>query len=537
MTMRKTALLLGVATAALGGSAPATAQDIEALALARGITLPAGYYERVARDPDFFELRRGWRNRTPASRTNLQNVTTAAFLPEQGNLRMAVVMTLFAGSAPPPFSTEITQQRLFGPNPTGSLTDYYREISGGRVNLTGSVLPWTRTTVTLGDAVGSSVGLGQDAQIGAYVVSALKGVDGTVNFGQFDSDGPDGVPNSADDDGFVDVAVFQYSEGAASCGGPGPWPHRGAVSGWTGKAYTTDDLRPNGQPVMVNEYIMQSAVDCDGQPQAISTIAHETGHAFGLPDSYDHSGGILPADRRWVVGCWTLMGAGSWGCGDGGSFEKVPLPPHMGAYEKRQLGWIDETEARLEISAQYTLPPVQTSAKSLRIPLRGATEYLLLEYRPNTGFDSGLPVGGVLMYHVDTSLPLLPCATCPRKYRVRLVEADGNEALMKTVKEGGNRGEPGDVFTGRRVLTDETTPSLRLNSGQASNLVVVITVQGGQAQVQMMNRPQLNAAQIVGPYLGGVALSPEAQETVDAMGNANGSFDLGDVRAYLRTAP
>jgi M6 family metalloprotease-like protein len=538
MTMRKTTLLAAAGVmAAFGGSGSAAAQDIDALAQARGITLPAGYYERVARDPDFFELRRGWRNRARSGRTGVQGGINAVVLPNQGQLRMVVVMTLFQDSPQPPFGTPVTQQQLFGQNPLGSLTDFYRELSGARVNLTGTVLPWVRTNVTRAAAVGTSMGLGDDARIGEYMVDALQRVDGTVNFGQFDNDGPDGVPNSGDDDGYADMAVFQYTDIAASCGGPGPWPHRSSVRGWTGQPYRSDDLRPNGQPVMVDDYIMQSVVDCTGEPQTISTIAHETGHAFGLPDYYDSTGGILPSQRRWVLGCWTLMAAGSWGCGDGSSMGKVERPSHMGAYEKQQLGWIDEMDAGPTGNASFTLPPVQTSGKSLRIPLRGDDEYLLLEYRPNTGYDSGLPAAGVLMYHVDLSLPTRPCATCPRKYRVGLVEADGNGTLVRTAQEGGNRGEAGDVFGGTRVLTDETTPSLRLNSGTRSNLALSITVEGGQARVHVLRENLLSQAKVLAPYLGGAALTPDEAASADALGNANGHFDLGDVRAYLRTAP
>ncbi|MBW3572293.1 MAG: M6 family metalloprotease domain-containing protein, partial [Gemmatimonadetes bacterium] len=477
MTRRKTALLLACAITALGGPAPAAAQDIEVLAQARGITLPAGYYARVARDPDFFELRRGWRDRVaPAGRATVPGGFRAAVLPARGEMRMVVIMTLFSDSPEPPFSTEITHQQLFGQNPLGSLTDYYREISGGRVTLTGNVLPWVRTGVTRAATVGTEMGLGADARIGDYVVDALKRVDATVNFAQYDNNGPDGIPNSGDDDGYVDVAVFQYTEVAASCGGTGPWPHRSRVRGWTGQPFRTDDLRPDGQPVLVDDYIMQSVVDCDGQPQSIGTIAHETGHAFGLPDYYDPTGGLLPAQRRWVLGCWTLMAAGAWGCGDGAVSGKVATPSHMGAYEKQRLGWIDEMDAGTAPSALFTLPPVQWSGKSLRVPLRGADEYLLLEYRPNTGYDRGLPAGGVLVYHVEPSRPLRPCATCPRIYQIGLLEADGDGALVRTAAEGGNRGAAGDVFAGTRVLNDATTPSLRLNSGAASNVALGITV-------------------------------------------------------------
>ncbi|HEU4882999.1 MAG TPA: M6 family metalloprotease domain-containing protein [Longimicrobium sp.] len=540
MTIQKTILAALGLIAGFGGWTSAAAQDIDALAKARGITLPAGYYERVARDPDFFELRRGWRNRAPAGRAGVKGGISAVVLPQQGQLRMVVVMTLFQDSPQPPFSTIITQQQLFGQNPLGSLTDFYREISGARVNLTGSVLPWVRTGITRAAAMGTSLGLGDDAKVGAYMVDALQRLDGTVNFGQYDNDGADGVPNSGDDDGYVDMAVFQYTEIAASCGGPsaaqGPWPHRSSIRGWTGQPYSTDDLRPNGQRVLVDDYIMQSVLDCDGQPQTISTIAHETGHAFGLPDFYDPTAGILPSQRRWVLGCWTLMAAGPWGCGDGATFGKVEKPPHMGAYEKQQLGWINEMDAGTSDNAVFTLPPVQASGKSLRVPLRGADEYLLLEYRPNTGYDSGLPAGGVLMYHVEPGRPLRPCATCPRLYRIGLVEADGNGALVKTAPEGGNRGEAGDVFQGMRTLTDETAPSLRLNSGAASNLAITITVENGQARVQVLRNSLLNPTKMLAPYLGGTALTAEEQVAADGLGNHNGRFDLGDVRKYLRAA-
>lgn len=536
MTKTMRTLLLGAVAAAALTARPAGAQDVETAARARGITLPAGYYERVRRDPDFFELQRGWRNRTAAAQPASTGGAKMAVLPATGSLRMVVVMTLFADSPEPPFATFITQERLFGQNPLGSLTDFYRELSGGRVTLTGSVLPWVRTSVTRAQAVGTSMGLGDDAQIGQYLFDALRRVDGATNFGQFDNDGPDGVPNSGDDDGYVDVTVFQYTDVDASCGGPGPWPHRSAIRGWTGgQPFRSDDLRPNGQPVLVDDYIMQSVVGCDGGVQGIPTIAHETGHAFGLPDFYDPAGGILPGQRRWVLGCWALMAAGSWGCGDGASSGHVLRPSHMGAYEKQQLGWITETEATAAASAFYTLPPVQSSGRSLRVPLRGADEYLLLEYRPAAGYDSGLPASGVLVYHVEPGRPLRPCPSCPRLYRVGLVEADGDSALIRSATEGGNRGAAGDAFTGTRALNDATHPSLRLNSGAPSNLALSITVAGGQARIGVFRRPELPAGTLLGPYLGTAGPSDDQQAAVDAFGNGNGRYDLGDVRAYLRT--
>jgi M6 family metalloprotease-like protein len=530
--------LAGAAAAGAMGAAEARAQDIELMAQQAGRTLPRAYYERVARQPDLFEFQRGWTGWVRGGRAATASADVrAAVLPTAGNLRMVVLMTLFSDSPQPPFATSVVDEQLFGANPLGNLTQFYREISGGRVNLTGSVLPWVRTGVTRSATVGASYGLGEDANMGAYLRDAVSKVDGTVNFGQYDNDGPDGVPNSGDDDGYVDVAVFQFTEVAASCGGDGVWPHRSSIQGMTGQPFATNDPRPSGRPVMVNDYIIQSVVDCDGDPQNIATIAHETGHAFGLPDFYDATAGILPQQRRWVLGCWTLMAAGSWGCGDGSTFGKIPTPTHMGAYEKLSLGWAQPVDTEAGWRREYLLPPVQASGRVLRVPLEG-DEYLLLEYRPRTGFDASLPGEGVLVYHVDESLPLRPCATCNRLYRVGLVEADGDGALIRTAQEGGNRGVAGDQFGGSRTLDDGTTPSIRLNSGAPSNVRLEMTVAGGQARILVSTLMIVATDALLGPLLqSGPAPTAEQAASLDGFGNRNGRYDVGDLRAYARTRP
>jgi M6 family metalloprotease-like protein len=537
--------LIAAAGIALAALAPgrAAAQDVEMLSRTSGRALPPGYYEQVRRDPHFFELRRGWSRQGVAWQQALAAApgpggALPAVLPVRGNLRMVVVMTLFADSPEPPFATSVSESQLFGGNPLGNLTDYYREISRGEVNLTGTVLPWVRTSVTTAQAVGTSNGLGPEAQMGAYLTDAVARLDGMVDFGRYDSDGPDGLPNSGDDDGFVDVTVFQFSDVAGSCGTAGVWPHRSAIRGWTGQPYATNDLRPDGQPVRVDDYIIQSAVDCAGKPQDIATIAHETGHAFGLPDFYDATGGLLPQQRRWVLGCWTLMAAAAWGCGDGASVGGARTPAHMGAYEKLALGWVQRTAAEPGWRREYLLDPVRASGRVLQVPLRGAEEFLLLEYRPRDGFDVSLPAPGVIVYHVEPARPLRPCATCARIYRVGLVEADGDGALVRTALEGGNRGVAGDVFGGARTLGDFTTPSLRLNSGARSNVLVEMSVADGRARVLVSTLPEVSSERLLSPFLqDGAAPTADELAALDAFGNRNGRYDVGDLSAYARNRP
>lgn len=512
---------------------PGAAQDIEVAAQHFGRELPEAYYQRIREQPDIFEVQRGWIARNEAVAAANQEV--------RGTLPLVVIQALFADSPEPHISTQQIQQVLFdGPAPYGTLTEFYREISGSRLHVQGRVLPWVRTQTAVAAAVGSNYGLGSDARTGDYLLQALVAADSLVDFGQFDNDGPDGRPNSGDDDGYVDAVVFQFLERGASCGGPAIWPHRSRMSGWTGTAFRTNDLRPNGQPILANDYIIQSTVNCaTGELQTASIISHELAHVLGLPDLYDASQGIEPDKRRWVVGCWSLMAAGAWGCGGMNQPLEANRPPHMGAWEKEQLGWA-RVSAVPAAAGEVTLSPVRASEQVLRIDLSDK-EYLLVEYRDRQGFDVDLPAAGVLVYRVDLTKPFRPCATCAPEYRVSLVEADGNRSLVRTMAEGGSRGEPGDAFgvLGPGRLARLTLPSASQNSGTLGSVTLAnIRVEGGVARFNLAAAP-LPAERLLQPLLrnGAAPLTADEQALLDAFGNANGSYDVGDFRALLRAFP
>ena len=137
---------------------------------------------------------------------------------------------------------------------------------------------------------------GHVASLSASTVAAN---DAAVNFGQYDNDGPDGLPNSGDDDGFVDFVAFVHPERGAECGTNGNiWSHRFSLSGWlaaygegTG-LYTTNDARTGGGFIKVDDYTIQPVLNCNNFSLIdIGVFCHEFGHAFGLPDLYDTDGG------------------------------------------------------------------------------------------------------------------------------------------------------------------------------------------------------------------------------------------------------
>jgi M6 family metalloprotease-like protein len=375
----------------------------------------------------------------PRARAELPNPADVIVLP-----------ALFSDSPEPHVSSELLQRILFdGPWEGGTFVDFFREASRGRVSPGGAVAPWVRTDVTLLEAAGSVEGHGWiGARRNDYVIQAVRLADPFVDYTQYDNDGPDGVPNSGDDDGFIDALVVEFLEVAGSCGGPGIWPHFSSVREGGESGAATADIGVDGTPIRAYTYLTQSATDCTGvEPQGPNVIAHEYGHRLGLPDWYQAVEGIEPWKRHWNVGCFGLMGAGSWGCGSGVKLDNFG-PVHPTAYSKIVLGWM-ETEVVTEVFEQeYVLEPAQTTGRALEIPLDASgEETLYVEYRPRIGFDHWLPAGGVLVYHWDEDPGArdVPAGLPPAK-KLHVIEADGDHALRKVEAEGGNRGEETDVF-------------------------------------------------------------------------------------------
>jgi M6 family metalloprotease-like protein len=253
-----------------------------------------------------------------------------------GTFKVPVFCVKYSDTGADPFPISQLQTKLFnGPFSPRTLTQFYNEISYGDLNLTGTVYGWHAlpNNNAYYTGTGTCNGLADCANIPALIYSALGANDAGVNFGQYDNDGPDGLPNSGDDDGFVDFVAFVHPERGAECGVNGNiWSHRFSLTGWqqvygegTG-VYTTNDARSGGGFIKIDDYTIQPVLNCNNFSLIdIGVFCHEFGHAFGLPDLYDTDGGSAG------VGEWCLMGSGNW---------NTPTnPAHMSAWSKSQLGW------------------------------------------------------------------------------------------------------------------------------------------------------------------------------------------------------
>ncbi|MGQ0703458.1 MAG: M6 family metalloprotease domain-containing protein [Gemmatimonadales bacterium] len=256
----------------------------------------------------------------------------------------------------------------FGDRPY-SITSYYEELSQNRITMDGVVLPPVRMDSNAAYYTDGCKGFtifGQTScpsrpanRMALMMIAALDSINngpgGDTIWSQFDNDGPDGQPNSGDDDGTVDFVTFLQPEVGGECirNDPPPtgiWSHRFIISGWVSSmnaavrppsvasgVYLTRTPRRNaagqaipGEYLKVNDYTIQSQLggitSCDGSAiMGIGTVAHETGHAFGLPDLYDTSGGT--------------QGIGGWGLMGSGNYARPYSPSSYDAWSLLVLGW------------------------------------------------------------------------------------------------------------------------------------------------------------------------------------------------------
>ena len=100
-------------------------------------------------------------------------------------------------------------------------------------------------------------GICGSARLGDMLTAALTAIDQTVDFRRFDNNGPDNVPNSADDDGFVDFVAFVHPQAAANAeirrtGSS----HRFSPETLTGSNFHTNDVGQQGFNVLIDDYVI-----------------------------------------------------------------------------------------------------------------------------------------------------------------------------------------------------------------------------------------------------------------------------------------
>ena len=399
-------------------------------------------------------------------------------------LEVPAILFRYKDSPAPLFVAADYDAVLFGATPAGAAAgrpytyrSFYQELSNGVFDIQGKTFGYasldsnevfytggTSPTCAAGNPFGSANcnGLFSGLAISrmqSALTQALTKLDATIDFSQY-------VDPAT---GFVPLVLFMHQAKGGECGPKSLpenhlWAHRYSLP-----TFTTNDNDPfhSGQKVKIADYILQPAVggasSCTpSQIMPIGTVAHETGHGFGLPDLYDTGG-----DNE---------GIGEWGLMSSGSFTSPLSPARMEAWSLNELGWI--TLAPLTVDGTYTFDAAPLSDTAFYVRATGTNtrgEYFLLENRQRRQADSALirihctvsgnPPGcggGLLIWHVDSAKlaqgAFSNTVNSGAIHGVALMQADGFRNLDASVSVSctsgaiapgcSDRGDAGDLFPG-----------------------------------------------------------------------------------------
>lgn len=310
--------------------------------------------------------------------------------------------------------------------PTGSMRDYYKEVSLGKVDVDGSVHGWLRLPNPYSYYTNDESGTGDHS----YPHNAQRMAEDAVNAAL-----QQGITFDKNLDKLNQGIVTALFIVHAGRGAEGLHPSVAGKDIWSHKW----NLR---HPVDVGHGLAASIYLTVPQDCKVGVCAHELGHlAFQWQDFYDPN--YADDGKAWDgAGVWDLMAGGSWN-GDGAR------PAHPAALHKIQHRWVPVTTVKK--SRTLTLKPY--NPKSGRVyklvsPSYEATQYLLLENRQKTGFDFTLPGQGLLVWRVDEREEM----EAPDEPGLLLIQADGKHDLEKP--KDWNEGDAGDPFPGKAQRDD-----------------------------------------------------------------------------------
>jgi immune inhibitor A len=267
--------------------------------------------------------------------------------------------------------------------PTGSVTEYYTDVSGGKIALGGEVVGPFRMPQKLSDYAHGKSGFGNVApNLQTLAADALAAADSHINLGPYDNDG----------NGMVDAFIVVHAGGGAEVSG-----NRNDI--WSAKWNLPREVSVDGVKVFGFLTIPEDA--------KIGVCAHELGHlVFGWPDLYDidsPENGIIGVESAGI-GNWCLMAGGSWGRLPGNPAGTTPC--HPSAWCKEKQGWV--TTVTETANRAISLGDVKTTREVHRLWTNGDTtskEYFLIENRQLAGFDRSLPGPGL---HGKSRTPAAP---------------------------------------------------------------------------------------------------------------------------------
>lgn len=282
----------------------------------------------------------------------------------------------------------------------------------------------------------------------------LSLTNGSVDFSAYDTNA-NGTVSPDELSVVIITAGYENAYGGDSALTPRAWGHASSFT----SAVTLDGKSLSQYTIFGEAHATSLA---NKHVATIGIMCHELGHLMlGLPDLYDIDGGSNG------IGDWGLMGGGNWNAVGSYSGDS---PSWLSAWCRARVGMqepVDITSA----TPGASLEEVESGGDIYRLWIdkyKSFGQYMLLENRQQTGYDAGLPGGGLLVWHVDDQQ--VSNANEARKW-IDLEEADG----LTQLDDETSNGDGGDVYPGssaNTVFNDGSTPNSRDYSGASTGISV-----------------------------------------------------------------
>ena len=340
-------------------------------------------------------------------------------LPLQVKDTWPVIMVDFVDATAPSQFKERVDRLL------ASAEDYLDEASNGAIEVSFMLHPSVVRAPSSVSAYGQNsmgmrdVGAGDDRGPAELVEEVLGLIGSEVNWSGSDLDA----------DGTVDrLLIVHASKGEESSGRSSDiWSHYGPLE----SPYSLPD------DMSIDSYVLASG-GLTGL-ENLGTMVHEMLHMAGAIDLYDVHG--MHDGSDWSgVGVFDIMASGNWN--DRGRTPSLPTSATLSLVGQERYWRLDPLAPA---NSQVLISPWSEGGDAIQIRLSDR-EYVHLEHRSQTGFDSALPGSGLLVLQRDDLIIGLEDNggnLDPDYSFLRVVEADGDRGLERGVDEG----KVSDLFT------------------------------------------------------------------------------------------
>jgi M6 family metalloprotease-like protein len=390
---------------------------------------------------------------------------------------------------------------------TGSVRDYYKDQSNGKLDYTQSVtnivtVAHPRNYYNYSDYPTNKIVRPNAGEAGTMLLSDALSVLVAQKF--------DFSKLTLDNNRRALATNIFFAGEDSGVFARGLWPHQSTIS--------DVNVSVGGAAINISRYEITNAADAS---PVIGTFCHENGHLLmGYPDIY--------ANEGEGVGEHCLMGSGNY-LNNG----KTPSPINM--YFKEIVGWAKITDFTPDTSRAVSV--LTTGNVGYRIRKPGTpTESFVVENRGNGDkWAQYSDDKGIIIWHIDETIDGNYFSQPIAHYGIAVMQADGRRDL----ENGVNRGDRTDYFdiAGYPLFSNTTTPNANWFDGTSSFVTVkMLSAPDASTNVQFGTLPS-NTIAVLSPN-GGESIYPGSSFPITWDANIIGNvkielFKNGEFRALI----